>query len=199
MTLVELLVVVTVLVIVAGVTIPRFGEAGRQAQQTVTRTNLELARAAVLESYLPDLDHLDLDGDGTPDPALRTLRLANLIEGTPAAATPLFVPATGRGWRGPYLRPQRTGTYTASPARGFDVAYGIDGDPTLLDGWGNPIVVQRPSALSGGDDLARDRNTRLVSAGPDGILDADPEQLTPADLVTRGDDLILFLFVPDAP
>ena len=74
------------------------------------------------------------------------------------------------------------------------IEYQSDGDPAVLDTWGAPLVLQRPTA---GTDEQRDQNVRLVSAGPNGVLEADPAQLTPTDLTTRGDDLVLFLFVPD--
>ena len=56
-----------------------------------------------------------------------------------------------------------------------------------MDGWGNPIVIQNPGLTSdGGQDV------RLVSAGPNGIVNIDPTVSTAALLATpslAGDDI----------
>lgn len=104
----------------------------------------------------------------------------------------------GRGWRGPYAK-GRAGVFPkreAAAHRGFypDVSslylpeyfsthhdasiYGFDGEPALLDPWGNPYVLQVPppqaftnaSVTAVGPD-ARFEYSRLVSAGADGKID----------------------------
>ena len=111
--------------------------------------------------------------------------------------------ARQRGWRGPYLK-DATGFFPSRDAvrfrddasfaaRGFFPAlthlrlpqafkeparasiYGFVGEPTLLDPWGNPYVVQIPppqafSDVTNVSEAARFAYARVVSAGPDGIL-----------------------------
>ncbi|MEZ6187111.1 MAG: prepilin-type N-terminal cleavage/methylation domain-containing protein [Planctomycetota bacterium] len=194
-TLTELVVVLLVLVAVAGIVVPTVGGLGEDSKRAATEASLVRVREALLgdasgAGYLADMDGLT---PGTPP--VRTLLLRDLfLQG----AAPAYAPATRRGWNGPYLR-HVAGTYAITDppvGSGFTSAYGAPGDPCVLDGWGNPIVVQRPTAASGGSDEARDRNVRLVSAGPNGVLDSDPAALDPATLSgTQGDDFVLFLFV----
>ena len=109
-------------------------------------------------------------------------------------------PATQTGWRGPYLQ-QATGRYFLDSGRGFTLRYGdikdprtgVQGmaDPALLDAWGNPIVIQEPASIGPGFDMKV--YTRLVSAGPNGIIETDPDVLVPSEN-DRGDDIVIFLF-----
>lgn len=154
-----------------------------------------------------------------------------------------------RGWRGPYLATS-SGAFPAKNASRFkgdstfearhffprldhlrlpgefkDDArasiYGFVGEPTLLDPWGNPYVVQIPppqafSDVTNVSDEVRFSYARLVSAGPDGVLDTpcflsnetnwwsstwnrDQQRLSRqaglidgTNRVARGDDLVLF-------
>jgi hypothetical protein len=80
-----------------------------------------------------------------------------------------------RGWRAPYLLSGMWDTYpgrdpNSAANRGFDRTYGEPDDPTALDAWGNPIVVQTPDGT-----LA---TARLVSAGKDGSLLTTTDNLT---------------------
>ena len=160
-----------------------------------------------------------------------------------------------RGWRGPYVR-HATGTFPSRgdvrfrgdadfAARGFfpettglrlakDVlegrdgcsVYGFPGEPSILDPWGNPYVLQIPPPQafpnSGGGvtnvtDEVRFKYARVVSAGPDGRLDApcfgsnatntwatawaprtrrlvrQAGLIDGGDRSARGDDIVLFL------
>lgn len=95
--------------------------------------------------------------------------------------------ATGRGWNGPYLieTGARYGDSTEpADADNFIAAYGDDDDAAVLDAWGKPIILQQPDT----DDA------RLVSAGPDGLLETDPNDPVDTD---RGDDLVQFLLATD--
>ena len=118
-------------------------------------------------------------------------------------------PESERGWHGPYVR-HATGSFPCAEdvrfkgdatfqARGFfpDVSglrlprdfldrvdgcsvYGFPGEPSVLDPWGNPYVLQVPPPQAFPDrfgantnlpDEVRFRYARVVSAGPDGRLD----------------------------
>ena len=155
-----------------------------------------------------------------------------------------------RGWRGPYVKAS-TGFFPAKDARrdaddapfgarGFfpelshlrlphafkDDArasvYGFVDEPTLLDPWGNPYVLQIPPpqafpGVTNVSDLTRFAYARVVSAGPDGVLDTpcfgangtnwwatawnetrrrlarQAGLIDATNRVARGDDLVLFL------
>ena len=110
---------------------------------------------------------------------------------------------TPRRWQGPYLE-HTGGTYVVSSGTGtsatFTAEYGQTGDPSPLDGWGRPIVIQVPT---GADPVTGEPGVnyaRIVSAGPNGVVDT-PEDVTmptPDNSATgRGDDVILFLFHND--
>ena len=116
-------------------------------------------------------------------PQLRYLFVNPLTEDT----TVTYNPAYRLGWRGPYLVANTGSVYTINTAAGFLEQYGENGDPTVLDGWGNPIVIQNPGILAdGGQDV------RLVSAGPNGVVNIDPTIPTATLLATpslAGDDV----------
>lgn len=120
---------------------------------------------------------------------------------------------SGRQWNGPYLQHSGAEYYVTdsdedvATGSNFTERYGVGtwaedvadrvGDPTVVDAWSNPIVLQEPDADD--DDLIsalERRHTRLVSAGRDGRLDTPPDVLMPTKL-ERNDDLVLFLFRHD--
>ena len=88
-----------------------------------------------------------------------------------------------------------------------------EGDLVMGDPWGNPVVLQIPpdEAFDTPTPAKRWRYTRLVSAGPDGVLSTPYYDLTVLNPITRktearlagrldsdtattrGDDLVLFL------
>jgi prepilin-type N-terminal cleavage/methylation domain-containing protein len=141
---------------------------------------------------------------------------ATTVQST-STAMQAFAPCTGRGWRGPYVLYQ-TATYTVNTQRGFTagaypnqlnannsyaltanpaylapagagtIGFGQNGDPAMLDGWGNPIVIQWPTDTAGVN--VQPSYVRLVSAGPNGTLDT---RLTDLTAIARGDDIVLFL------
>ncbi|MCG8508328.1 MAG: hypothetical protein MI741_03785 [Rhodospirillales bacterium] len=161
----------------------------------------------------PSNDEVDA---GRPDhPQLRYLFVA-------PEALPDYDLVTQIGWRGAWLDISASGGYSVdTPAdprgfpRGFTTTYGdgdgddVDNDgtneaddPTPLDGWGNPIVIQWPDPDGNGPDPDGDgvadpdelRNVRLVSAGADGFLDTPVDELTPLD---KNDDRVLYLYRED--
>jgi prepilin-type N-terminal cleavage/methylation domain-containing protein len=134
----------------------------------------------------------------------------------PSANITLLSP---RRWNGPYVTHQGA-RYpgardpTAAAAAGFGAEFGVAdvdgvdqttgatavttyGDPTVLDAWNNPIVIQVPNTSGGASPSATDlMYARLVSAGPNGKLETpETEQMPPTS--DRGDDVVMFLFVPD--
>lgn len=67
-TLIELIIVITIIGILAGMVLPRFKDAPRRAEEAVLRTNLRVMREAINQFYAdkgfypPTLDALEEDG-----------------------------------------------------------------------------------------------------------------------------------------
>lgn len=193
MTLVELVVVIVVLVALAGLVVPMTTGVTDQSRIATTRANMALLQDVIMNRYWNDMNGL-AGLDGYPQP------IVDLLPPTSRPSTPqlryLFVTpdptqiynaATRRGWNGPYL--QHNGSKYVVNSN-FTVTYGLDEDPTILDGWGNPIIIQRPTA--GADVITNRRYTRLVSAGPNGVIDTSPTLILPSQNSCK-DDLVLYL------
>ncbi len=198
LTLMELLVVIVVVLVLAGIAIPLFSGAfqmtvGKDAngtaitkspQQVATESTMERLRDIIAGTPERPGYWTDLLASGT-DPTPTPLTLKDLFVVNPALPVRLqqFDPNTRRGWRGPYLL-SAPGKYAVSVANGFTTTYGQPGEATVPDAWGRPIVIQWPT----GDPTGR--YVRLVSAGVNGTLDTP---LTDLPATTRGDDIVLFL------
>ncbi len=183
LTLLELLVVLMVLIVVAGVIVPNMtnlkigsdinGNGGKSPQEIATVQTLMQVRSAILgaegqKGLWPDLAQRD---------AALPQTMAELF--VPRAGWPGFDPNTRIGWRGPYL--------LSSGARyGANDSYGSATDPAVLDAWGSPIVIQAPDA----------QHIRIVSGGADGVINTPPIVTMPA-LADCGDDVLLFLRAAD--
>lgn len=189
-TLVELLVVLLILAAVAGITVTMTGGQGQGAARQTTDVSLVRIREAILGGAEGPGYATDRPDGRLPATIADLLRMPAMDEA--------FDPVAKVGWNGPYLRQQGV-AYTVDVSKGFTVAYGAAGDPAILDGWGNPIVLQIPT--SGATAAENELNARLLSAGPDGEIQCAPTSLTPADLDSsgRGDDRVLFLSVADTP
>ncbi len=185
-TLIEMVVVIGVLVILAALVLPNLADTKSQSMSTTTSASLTAVRDAITGSaagpgYFGNMGQL---------PA--TLKDLFVM---PAGAAP-FNPQTGRGWRGPYVMLSQTVSYTVdvSGKSGFTSAYGQNGDPAPADAWLRPLVLQIPTAAT---TVADQKNfARLVSAGPDGIIQTPGDVLYPAP-TARGEDQVLFLYRPD--
>lgn len=139
----------------------------------------------------------------------------------------------GRGWNGPYLNRGRLGEFPDSTSAATEAersffprgtgatrrAYGIPGEPAILDPWGHPYVLQVPPVeafKNPGDTSEPERfhYARLVSAGSDGVLQTPCFDAVTADdrrdcrlagrrkssrdtATLRGDDIVLFLLRAD--
>lgn len=172
-TLLELVVVLAVLVALAVLVVPLLSESSKGANETVTRTNLNQVRDAItryrldMDKRLPRPGYTGLNGSPVrPDrPQLRYLYVnPGRLDppGDPETSVPTYDPVAAKGWRGPYAQ-AGFGTYQVATDRGFATDYGETGDPCVVDGWNNPIViVENATALP--------PTAELRSAGPDGIL-----------------------------
>jgi type II secretory pathway pseudopilin PulG len=204
LTLFELLLVLGVLAGLASLVIPAVAHRLDHAHDQATRRSLQQIRDVLADTYYDDMGDLPRPGQaawsaGRPDhPQLVYLFLnpETHLDNNPTTRDYdlTFDPVSRRGWRGPYLLHQGEGfRYEMDPSRGFEIRYGETGDPAALDGWGNPIVLQEPNAPGVGESQ-RLRHSRLVSAGPNGVIETDPDALMPTE---RGDDLVLFLWMAD--
>lgn len=135
-----------------------------------------------------------------------------------------FNPKTGKGWRGPYLS-VNGGSYpftqdgTNRLFTGDLQPQALGSIPVPIDGWGNPIIIQWgiltssevSSLTTDAADRLRVNNARMISAGPNGVLDSNSSAAKSklfkytdfvADRATggaklSGDDVITFFFYPD--
>jgi len=199
--LVELVVVLLVLAGLAAVVVPLVGSAPDDARERSTGVTMLTVREAIMGSgsqpgYWQDVGGYPRPSDQeTPPEGTRVdhPQLHYLFE--PPAGEPGFDPATGIGWRGPYLQAS-TGTYEVTGD--FSTDYGEDDDAAILDGWQQPLILQ---LWSGGAALAaRQQYARLISFGPNGALDTDAADQDAGDIAadSDNDDRVLFLQVPGA-
>ncbi len=207
LTLLELGVVLAILGALASVAVLSSGALLGQSRGDVTRQSLAQLRDAIAQTYWQDaggnLPQRNVSVTPVPPgrmttPQLRYLFINPLTENTLTTADPgstdatvTYNPAYRLGWRGPYLVPNNGAVYTFNPATaaatGFLEQYGESGDPAVMDGWGNPIVIQNPGPAPDGA-----LDVRLVSAGPNGIVNIDPTVSTAALLANpslTGDDV----------
>jgi prepilin-type N-terminal cleavage/methylation domain-containing protein len=222
-TLIELLVVIVIIAALATMVVTMVDRSREDAEQTVARASMKAIAEAINGSaagtgYLGDMKHV---------PGFRSvnLRVHDLLSPSSHPENATYDPAAARGWRGPYLRPG-TGAANAQPSRrglfpeagdrrepgdatfldrGFFTSagtspYGLPGDLTMGDPWGNPFVIQTPTTMAFANptgDAKRFRYSRLVSAGADGILTTPADRLAglliDGTSAVRGDDLVLFL------
>jgi len=208
-TFIELLLTLMIVSAVGMLVVPSLVHRGSSAQRETTIRSMEVIRQAIMSDYRDDMFEslpYPRDTDRQMHPQLKYLfhnPAADLL------ASPTFQdlqawshdPVTGRGWSGGYINQSATSTrvYEVDPARGFTTDYGKPigpanehGDPTPVDAWGNPIVLQQPVESGGIHSSTSTLFARLVSAGPDGILQTPLSVLepTPAQI---GDDLVVFM------
>lgn len=195
-TLAELLVTVLIIAVLGAIIVPQLTNRARGASQTVTSVSLRRLRQIIVEQYRDDMfERLPYPQDSSraAHPQLVYLYSNPADFAAGLGTTWNYDPVTMRGWSGPYV--SEAGGYVLnaqSIARGFTNRYGEHGDLAPLDGWGNPIVLQQPVVVGGVASPTSLIAARLVSAGPNGVLDTPPDVLQPTQQ-QQGDDLVLFL------
>lgn len=198
MTLAELAVVASILAALGALLVPLCTDMLQRGKLTATQETLGQIRVAVLDQYYVDRGgRLPTPLDPTrvfhPQLAYLFVNPATFAAAAPAAGFPTtdFDAIARIGWKGPYLRSGAAGgMYLQDTTRGFGALYGVNGDPAPLDGWGNPIVLQQPAAASPAAVAGDLSYARLVSAGPNGVIETPPGVVVPV-LVDRGDDVLL--------
>lgn len=219
----ELMVVVTIIAALSALVVGIVDHSRDDAEVTVARASM----TAIAEGFTGSAAGTGYLADLRTVPGFQSsgIRVHDLFSPSSYPAYQSYDSAARRGWRGPYLKPgagvanldaSRSGRFPQADDkrfagdagfldRGFFSSpgfsrYGIPGDLSLADPWGNPYVIQTPdaAAFSGSaDDAKRFRYTRVVSAGPDGFLTTPADRLagrlTDGTAPSRGDDLVLFL------
>ncbi len=190
-TLIELILVVMVLAILAGVVVPLLGGLGnistplgpKSDRLIVTETSMRAIQDAIIGTESRPGAWTDLGRKPNLFPIDLSLLLSQVH---PDAAD--FDPVTKIGWRGPYLK---------------------TGSSNLVDGWGNLLKIFIPDINQNSKiDRSELQYARLVSAGADGILDTVESNLedyipggsdpsTGLTLEECGDDVLLFFFIAD--
>lgn len=189
LTLIELVMVLIIIGALAGLVVTQVGGAVERAESDSTVATMRTVHEAI-EGYMNDQGELLLPDPLAKDSARSVAPQIRYLFINPDTETPepTFDPHTKRGWRGPYLKTQvdqvfLTDAEAASRGlgdrSGFTDAFGLNDDPAVLDGWGNPLVIHHEDVTyeSGGPFW---RIYYLTSAGPDGLLETPP---------TTGDDL----------
>lgn len=207
LTLFELLAVMGILAVLATLVVPMIGSRIEQTRETVTVHSLTRLREVITGTYFEDRYRGGDDTEPLPRPGSDALDAGRVNH--PQLAYLFLNPKThldgdpttrdhdpGFGWYGPYVLHNGNGhVYTVDDGRGFTTRYGETGDPAVLDGWGNPIVLQEPQDPNA-TPYDRWRHARLVSAGPDGVIQTPPDVFMPT-AAQSGDDLVLFLWIPN--
>ena len=208
LTLTELVVVLAVLAVLGSLLLPAVGHLVADSRDQVTRASLARMRD-VIGLYWNDNQQLPRPGASAATNRANAPQVRYLfVNPATEVATVTFDPVYQLGWRGPYVVNQSGASYkvmnpTAQQGGASSDQYGVGevtsngvttpGDPTVLDGWGNPIVIQCPSLLPGGQLTADGAlDVRLVSAGPNGIVNIGPTVSTAALLngsSPAGDDI----------
>jgi type II secretory pathway pseudopilin PulG len=174
-TLVELVVVLSILVAMAGILTPLLSGTVDRANQTVTIRSLTVVRDA-LQEYWNDTKFIELDGITTVGTEADRFSVIWLFRNPVTDDRAFdFDTATQIGWRGPYL----------STSTGDHVALG---NPALIDAWNQLLTIQDV------DPLSTVRDLRIVSAGPNRMIDM-PASTPTAGLTSTdvGDDLYVAL------
>ncbi|MEL6898436.1 MAG: hypothetical protein AAFP90_20255 [Planctomycetota bacterium] len=210
MTLPELLLVLVVVAALGAMVIPRLAQRAEAASASTTRRSMETLRGVIMTDYRDDMFEAlpyPLSSQRTAHPQLKYLYhnpsadlTSNPGDFSQTSAWE-YDASSGRGWSGPYVEPSSLATtnYRVDNDRGFTQHYGESPsstsgvhDPAPSDAWGNPIVLQQPVSASGGASRDSTLYARLVSAGPDGVLQTPRNVMQPTQQ-QLGDDLLVYL------
>jgi len=176
-TLVELIVVLSILIALSGILLPLCASGVTSAAETATRSTLCETRTALLQ-YWHDTKLLQLDGITTAATESQRFDVLWLFV-SPITESNLadFDPNLRSGWNGPYMT-----TSTADAV--------ASGGPNLVDGWNQLLTVQY---VNPGNDL---KDVRIVSSGLNGVIDI-PANTASSALTTGsiGDDIYVALML----
>lgn len=211
LTVLEMVVVLAILVATTGLLVyniapegMRFGGAGagRNPAEIATITTMRTLREAIVgdgshQGYWDDLGH-----NAEYFPAKDRFRyLFSVPDNIPSEYQSLqkFSPSRKLGWRGPYFQGTGATFPLVDSGNGFTSAYlptgGTNTYPTLVDGWGNPLVIQGPFPNTAWT-VSQVKRARIVSAGPNGRLETSTDPST-YDTPEESDDILLYIFAEE--
>ncbi len=208
LTLVELVVVLTILVALGGLVIPRLMATTEVARETATLASAVEIRDAVLR-FWSDCKYAYPSKDLHPDVNAndQRIQLGHLLE--LPSTFPVFNPNLRLGWNGPYLQSDGR-LYSIDDGSGFTSAYGDASQPAVRDTFANqdydldgvvesglPFVIQEPTLSNLGlsslvHEIGEQREVRVVSAGPNGILEIEESRFASeleSNPALKGDDI----------
>ena len=197
LTLLELVMVVSILAVLTAMVVPGMNAQNEETRAAVARKSMQDLRDTITNRYLVDMGDLPRANaaDSNRIPSLSSTALPQLhflfvnprqMYGSGATITYTSVndyDATTRvGWNGPYVgtTPAKYPTITArrfpkdpNDTRtwsdcGFTVNQGLLNDQTLNDPWGSPYTIQLMSQTLGSDTILSEY---LTSAGPNRAMD----------------------------
>lgn len=199
LTLLELLVVMMILIAMALILIPSFNNieivtpagAAESPGQIATQATMLTIREAIAgeDGVIETLSHKSSALPLNIHDLVQAEAPEKLLETAPELKD--YDPINKIGWHGPYIH-----------ATGRNAT----GKPTVVDGWGNELELQVDFDKDGIINQVESKYIRVVSGGPNGIIDtpADLSNMKPGRNVASeltlsecGDDLVLFLRFPD--
>ena len=196
LTLLELSLVLGVLAVLGALIVPQLTRRADEASELVTWSTLREVQRAINNGYYADMYEtlpypLDTGRAQHPQLAYLYVNPTHYVSGASIGDSSWsYDPIARRGWSGPYLN--APGIYQINVESNFAAQYGADGDPAPLDGWGRAIVLQQPVFEGALPSDSNRQLARLVSAGPDGVLDTPAAAVAPT-AAQINDDLILYL------
>lgn len=177
LTLIELVVVLSILAALSGVVVPLFTGTIHDAHEVATERTLVQVRDA-MRQYWSDTKHVALDGTGTVATEANRLHtdwlFSNPVTGD---STQGFSANTRIGWRGPYLA-------------GSTGSLAVSASPYLVDAWNHRIEIQDVDAT------LPVRDVRIVSGGPNGTIETPAATATTSLTPTAvGDDIYVSVYL----
>jgi type II secretory pathway pseudopilin PulG len=203
-TLFESVIVLSIVVALAGLVVPRLMSTTQAARQTAAKASAVEIRDAVLQ-FWSDCKYAYPAGPVTQ----QRVQLGHLLAVPSIGSFATYDPEIGLGWNGPYLESDG-GNYIVDAAAGFTTTYGDATQRAVRDAFinrdvdgngvaetGSPFVIQEPTlralaAASATYTIGEVREVRIVSAGPNGILEIDESRFAAeleADASLKGDDV----------
>ncbi|MEM6363593.1 MAG: type II secretion system protein [Planctomycetota bacterium] len=205
LTIVELVVVMTILIALAGVVVPNLMQSSETSREVVADASAIEIRDAVMQ-FWSDCKYAFPQAPITD----QRIQLGHLLEmPTSFGSFTPFDREVRLGWNGPYLQIDGK-RYLVDASNGFTTTLGDASQFAVRDVYinqdynsdgnadsGSPFVIQEPTLVdltaSGSTySIGQLREVRVVSAGPNGTIDIDESRFASeleANPALKGDDI----------